>query len=117
MKPNRYARPRLAIMAVATDVRTLILAQLLEALSYGLTQPAVMELLSHAAPELRPRVVSIWTGCQMALCTVAANGLVTLPGRRLSLNETLAWMTLPAALGTLVLLRAPYAKEECPDAG
>lgn len=117
MKPNRYARPRLAIMAVATDVRTLILAQLLEALSYGLTQPAVMELLSHAAPELRPRVVSIWTGCQMALFTVAANGLVTLLGRRLCLNEILAWMTLPAALGTLVLLRAPYAKEECSDAG
>lgn len=114
MKPNRYARPRLAIMAVATDVRTLILAQLLD---YGLTQPAVMELLSHAAPELRPRVVSIWTGCQMALCTVAANGLVTLLGRRLCLNEILAWMTLPAALGTLVLLRAPYAKEECSDAG
>lgn len=63
MKPNRYARPRLAIMAVA------------------------------------------------------ANGLVTLPGRRLCLNEILAWMTLPAALGTLVLLRVPYAKEECSDAG
>lgn len=53
----------------------------------------------------------------MALCTVAANGLVTLLGRRLCLNEILAWMTLPAALGTLVLLRAPYAKEECSDAG
>lgn len=63
MKPNRYARPRLAIIAVA------------------------------------------------------ANRLVTLLGRRLSLNEILAWMTLPAALGTLVLLRAPYAKEECSDAG
>lgn len=108
---------RLGIMAVSSNIRVLILAQLLEALSYGLTQPAIMELLGRAGPTLRPRVVSIWTGIQMALCTVAANGLVTLLSRRFTLNEIFAWMIPPVILGILILLNTPCTKEVRFDAG
>lgn len=108
---------RLGIMAVSSSIRVLILAQLLEALSYGLTQPAIMELLGRAGPTLRPRVVSIWTGIQMALCTVTANGLVTLLSRRFTLNEIFAWMIPPVILGILILLNTPCTKEVRFDAG
>lgn len=108
---------RLGVMAVSSNIRVLILAQLLEALSYGLTQPAIMELLGQAGPTLRPRVVSIWTGIQMALCTIAANGLVTLLSRRFTLNEIFAWMIPPVILGTLILLHTPCTKEVHFDAG
>lgn len=108
---------RLGIMAAAEAPWVLVLAQLLEALSYGLVQPAIMELLGRADPALRPRVVSIWTGIQMALCTVVANGLVTLLSGRFGLNEIFAWMIIPTVLGCLLLLRAACTKEVYSDAG
>lgn len=108
---------RLGWMANSTAPWMLTAAQLLEALSYGLTQPAIMELLGRAAPELRARAVSIWTGIQMALCTVIANGLVSLLNGRRSLNEIFGLMIPPTAAGILILLFAPCTKEVCENAG
>ena len=108
---------RLGIMAVASAPWVLTAAQLLEAVSYGLPQPAIMEVLGKAAPELRPKVVSIWTGIQMALCTVAGNGLVSLLNGYFELNTIFGWMILPAVAGMFILLCAPCTKEKWAYAG
>lgn len=95
---------RLALISLTRTPETLAVSQVLESFSYGLLQPAIMELMAQAVPDdLRPRVVAIWTGIQMALCTVAANLLVQLLCIRLSLAHSFYVFSALAVLGLIIL--------------
>ena len=98
---------RLALIPLTRAPGALASIQVLEAFSYGLLQPAIMELIAQAAPDsVRPRVVAVWTGIQMALCTVAANLLVQLLCVRLSLAHSFYFISALAALGLILLTAA-----------
>ena len=95
---------RLGSMALVTSPTTLAWLQMLESVSYGLLQPTVMELISLAVPEVvRPRVIALWTGIQMALCTVIANLLVQLLSNWMSLSSCFFALSLVAAVGLIPL--------------
>lgn len=93
---------RAALIPLLSDPQALAWVQILEALSYGLLQPAVMDMISQAAPDsLQPRVVALWTGIQMALCTVVSNVLIQFLTQWLSLSRCFFVLAVIALAGLL----------------
>ena len=72
---------RLAGMALPLNAWELAVLQLAEGLSYGLLQPGVMELIGRCGGAGQARATAVWTGVQMAFCSLLANGLLAVwPG-------------------------------------
>lgn len=93
---------RAALIPLLSDPQALAWVQILEALSYGLLQPAVMDMISQAAPDsLQPRVVALWTGIQMALCTVVSNVLIQFLTQWLPLSHCFFVLAVIALAGLL----------------
>lgn len=96
---------RLCIIPIIRSAAILTAAQLFEALSYGLIQPAVMEMFTmHTKGGNRIKIIAVWTGIQMALATVAANAAVYILGTFMELENAFIVFSAVAIIGMTVLL-------------
>lgn len=85
----------------------LTVIQVLEGVSYGLLQPAIMELFArHAADHVRGRIVAMWTGIQMALSTIITNLIVNGLSLFLNLRASFLIFAVITVVGMVLLLKS-----------
>ena len=96
---------RLILICIVSSVSMLITIQSLELFSYGFLQQSVMELIPIiSAKNQILSVVTIWTGVQMALCSLLANGFTTLMLKKITLINIFFIIFVVEVLGTLFLI-------------
>lgn len=96
---------RLLCMVFVHALAPLILVQLLEAVSYGLFQPAAMEYIGSITPvETRATALSVYTAVQMPAGTILANALAIPLLQAGSVCGMFAVFSVLALLGALLLL-------------
>lgn len=103
---------RILFVSFLKSAELLTMVQVLEGVSYGLLQPAIMELFArHAANHIRGRIVALWTGIQMALSTIITNLIVNGFSIFLELRAIFAIFTVITVVGMILLLMS-YRKIE-----
>ena len=96
---------RLILICIVSSVSMLITIQSLELFSYGFLQQSVMELIPIiSAKNQILSVVTIWTGVQMALCSLLANGFTTLMLKKITLKNIFFIIFVVEVIGTLFLI-------------
>lgn len=101
---------RILFVPFLKSAQLLTMVQVLEGVSYGLLQPAIMELFArHAADHVRGRIVALWTGIQMALSTIITNLIVSGFSLFLELRAIFAIFAVITIIGMILLLES-YGK-------
>lgn len=96
---------RLILICIVSSVPMLITIQSLELFSYGFLQQSVMELIPIiSAKNQILSIVTIWTGVQMALCSLLANWFTTLMLKKITLINIFFIIFVVEVLGTLFLI-------------